>query len=472
MPEPLICPQCGTANQPGATSCFNCGWAPSAAAPPAPAASQPLICPRCGTANPPTATSCTNCGWAPSAGAYAAAVEGRRRKRTPIIVGSILGGALVLGVAVALVLQLVVHHDSGEPAAADSPSSSRTAHGASGQKSSPSASSSDKPPDYRAIARQAKSGVYKVVATGCGHEGTKMGTAFLTGKDHALASYASLARANVVALTRGETTVAASVDGVDPASGLVRLKLDHAVDGHAFSFAGGTPKKKQPVGMVGVPAKKRSPTLKTSTVTKTKATSRVGDTKIKHLAQVGTKPDPGLSGAPLLDADGKVAGMAMAPRSAEKLSVVPGSAVKSNRSTDDEMPGDSDCGNPRGPETTHISGDAPDDMKSTLRDYFDGINSGDYRQAYDKLSKATQGGFSKTAREWRSTYDFNISVHSTSGRNAYVSFTSISNRSKSPDEKRTCAQWDIDYHFAESGGELLIDHVSKHGGQSDFWSSC
>lgn len=468
MPEPLICPQCGTANPPGAASCFSCGWAPPAAS--APAAPQPLICPRCGTANPPTAVSCANCGWAPPPAAGAAAT-GRRRSRTPIIVGSILGGALVLGVAVALVLQLVVHHPSGEPAAADSTQPATHAPTSATKEKSTAGPTSSSPGDYKALYRKAKSGVYKVVATGCGHDGTKIGTAFLIGKDRAVASYASLARASVVALTRGKTTVSATVDGVDTGSGLVMLKLDHTVRGHHFSMADDKPKKDDPVGLVGIPAKQNSPALRESKIATTKTSTRVGHTKIKGLAQVGVKQDPGLSGAPALNNKGQVAGMALASRSAQKMAVVPGPVVERNRSADESMPG-TGCGNPRGPEMTHIAGHAPGKIKSTLRDYFEGINTGDYRQAYDQLSGTTQGGFSKTAREWRSTYDFNVSVHDAAGRNAYVSFTSISNQAKSPDKQRTCAQWDIDYHFAESGGELLIDHVSKHAGHSDFWSSC
>lgn len=346
------------------------------------------------------------------------------------------------------------------------PPSSSSAGPPTAEPSTPKASPTPTPPpDYAKIAGKVKDGVLKVIATGCGNDGTRVGSAFLVDDDTAVASYASLAGAQTVVVFNGSESVPAEVKSADTEHGVVVLKLDRSIDGHVFDLDGSAPKAKDPVGLLGIKTTGSAPGLETTKITATSKTSKVGHDTVSGLASTGLNADDGWAGGPTLAEDGQANGMIFAGPGSSTAMIVPGSAIKAAAKSKDPLPS-ATCNDPKGPDVTVIGGKPTKAVEAVLQDYFGGINSGDYRKAYEQLGPhSNSGDFSSYVSGWRSAYDYNINVHSVSGSGdgsrAKISFNAITLPGQGPKghSDATCARWDMTYTFISSGGRLLIDRV-------------
>lgn len=326
-------------------------------------------------------------------------------------------------------------------------------------------------PDYQALAKQQGSGVFKIVATGC-DQGSQLGSAFLIDDRTAVTSYAVVAGSKVAALISGSTTVGAKIAAVDADSGVAVLKLDRAVDGHVFKISAATPQAEHPVGLLGVSARGRSVRLVESAITETDLEDGVSGRTVGGLGRADADVDPGMSGGPTLDADGRANGMALGGSEEGPLMIISGKVIKEAVSGRPE-PEKPACSEPYGPPVTAIGGRPPRRVQELFRGYFGGINTGDYRKAYEHIGPAgrTKRGYAAYRDGWISSYDFNIVVHSASRRGARVTFDSIFLPGHGPKASITCARWDIDYTFVEEDGRLLINKAEPHRGRSE-WRPC
>ena len=414
-------------------------------------------------------------GQPPSNGAAAtAAAENPDRNKLLMIGAGVIGGLVVIALIVFVIVRFVVPGDGPVAGPGPAPSSQNQPTGGS-TSTAPSASTSPgasrsktpvAPPDYGKIASKVNSGVFKVYATACGSDGTRIGSAFLIDHDTAVASYASLAGAQVIAVDTGSGLVSAEVSSADPDHGIVILKLNRSVGGHVFDIDTSTMKADDPVGLLGFTEKSSNPKVRTSRITEADQTARVGDTKITGLSGTSLEANDGWAGAPTLNADGDANGVVIAGPGATQAMIVPGKAVKRAEGNGQSLPGGT-CNDPHGPEITTIGGSPTRAVKKTLQTYFEGINTGDYRTAYEQLGPHSNSGpFSGYVNGWRSAYDFNIDVKSVSGSgdgtHAQVSFNSITLPGQGPKghAQATCARWDMNYTFAADGNRLLIDRVT------------
>lgn len=408
----------------------------------------------------------------PPPSAPAAGGAGPSRNRILIIVAAIAGGLLLTVLAVLVIMRFVGpgYGPFAGPAAPPGPASSNPPAGSptaapSTPKPSPTPSATPAP-DFDGVAAKVKDGVLKVIATGCGNNGSRIGSAFLVDKDTAVASYASLAGSQTVAVFNGSESVPAQVKSADPERGIVVLKLDRSIDGHVFDLDSSKPAAKDPVGLLGVKSGSNRPSLKTTTITDTSKTAKVGSDAVSGLATTELDADDGWAGGPTLAADGKANGMVFAGPGASTVMIAAGSAIKAALSSKDSLPS-SDCNDPKGPDVTVIGGKPTKAVEDVLAKYFGGINSGDYRSAYKQLGPhSNNGNYGTYVSGWRSAYDYNIVVHRVSGSgdgsSAKVSFNAITLPGQGPKghSEATCVRWDMKYTFASSGGRLLIDRVT------------
>lgn len=478
MAESLICPSCGAPNPPGSESCANCGWTPPSIQ--QPDAPQGYLPP---TYGPPGAYP----GQQPygqyqpyqqpqpygQSQPYDARAGGGRRLLLIILPISV--AVAVVAVLAVIFVPRLLHRGSQSvpPVTTSSPSASQPTTASAPPKPSPNPTSpeptgtqSTKPPapDYSKLGPKVSSGILKIIATGCPAGGSRVGSAFLIDSRTAVASLSSLAGANVIGVSNGSDTFAASVVGTDLVDGLVILKLDHAAGGHVFAVDDATPAVGDPVGTFGISAAGTKPGLITATVQTTGAGVTLGAYDVKGLAGTSATVDNGISGAPTLAANGDANGMVLLD-SHGRMMIIPGTTIKEAASHPSGTLPATHCQNERGPSVTVISGSVDKADKSLFAQYFGGINSGDYRAAFGQLSQRLRStGYQNYAKGWATTYDFNIVVHTASGSGAHVTFDSIFEQGKGPQGTTTCARWDIDYQFVTEGGSPVIDKALPHSG--------
>lgn len=329
----------------------------------------------------------------------------------------------------------------------------------------------DEAPDFKALAGEVGSGVFSVVASGCG-DGSKIGSAFLIGKKTAVTSWAVVDGANVAALTSGSEVVAAEVRAASPESGVAILQLDHEIDGHVFTVADEAPEVGDPVGLLGVESGTRKVSMTTSEITETDVALDPQSMVLAGVAKAGVEIDPGRGGGPTLNADGEANGMALGGTKPGSLLVVGGSELAD--AIDGAWPQPTaNCDKPTGPNVTVVAGDAPDAVRELFNDYFGGINTADYRQAYDRLGplSRSENDFDGYRAGWVSSYDFDITVHQATSRRAHVTFHSVFQAGKGPAKKLTCARWNVDYTLTKDDGRLLINKAEGHDG-GKLWRPC
>ena len=489
MPESLICPRCGAANPPGSQSCANCGWAPQPVEPQGPPHdyTPPVYGPQGGYTGQQQPYAQSQQPFAQPQQPYEAVPpyvanppresQGGGRRLLLIIIPVAVAVALVATLAIVFVPRLL--HRAAPvpgPVTTASPAANRPTAAAPTSQQSPRSSASPSPSkspsrsptpqttDYAKLGPKVASGILKVVASGCQTGGTMIGSAFLIGNRTAVASLSSLAGAEVIGLTNGHNTYAATVSGVDPARGIVILRLAQAPGGHVFSVDSATPATGDPVGSFGVAATGTKISLARSKINSPNAELVIGGSHVTDVADTGTTVDAGLSGAPTLAATGDANGMVLLDQS-NKMMVVPGTTIKEAiTKTGGKLP-EVNCQRPLGPNLTPIAGSAPKPTKSLFTQYFGGINAGDYQAAFGQLSgQLRSSGYQNYVKGWTSSYDFNIVVHSASPTGAHVTFDSIFAKGRGPAGTDTCARWDIDYQFVEESGQRVINKALPHSG--------
>ena len=317
------------------------------------------------------------------------------------------------------------------------------------------------PADYPATFDRVRSGTVRVFASTC--SGTGIGTGFLIDDRTVITALPTVARAVSVAVVVDGRPVPAVVQAESRQVGYTVLRLARAVAGHRFEDTPAAAQVGATLAVIGVEAARRAPTLRTAVVESTDAKASGNRVSLSGLLGLSGAADPGLSGAPLVNGEGRVMGMIVTPEGESRLKAIPASALFTLDGG--ESPDAGSCSKPLGPQIpTTIRGDAPAAVKTTLRRYFGGINTGDFDRVYAAVEPGVlRGSRRQVEKGFRSTYDFTIRIRAAQGPNAWVTFDSIFAAGSGPERKLTCARWSRVFVFNESGGRTRISRVENRG---------
>ncbi|MGD7789107.1 trypsin-like peptidase domain-containing protein [Propionibacteriaceae bacterium Y1700] len=395
----------------------------------------------------------------------------RRRSRLAGIVAGVLATAAVLGVAVALVWNAAVANRSEEtapppapPPSAPSTSQAPPSPAGSATPSTPATSASTAATIDPAVLATISTGMVRVMATGC-RAGDGTGTGFLINDHQVISTWSAIAEpASVVVQTADGTPVTGTLSRISEDNSLVLIDLDRSISGHQFELGEpyGDDITQAQVVMLGM--RDDQPATPTIPVRTDGPVLEIGGESVDEVRWLDIASDQVAQGAPVVDAEGAVAGVVVTlPGYADTYVVLP-DAVQKLINGEGKKPAPTDCPQLLGPiGEVQASGDE----NATLMTYFEGINAGDYAKAYetftDKQKKAVKS-VDEAADGWASTYDFNVRFHSDDGSTVHVSFDSMFKAGTGPEPDMTCARWDLDYQLVDG----KIDSAKAHNGGKGY----
>jgi hypothetical protein len=281
----------------------------------------------------------------------------------------------------------------------------------------------------------------------------------------------------VIRVIEGTTSTAGLVVGIDPAADVALVRTAVPLDGHAFTFAEGSPRVGDQVAAIGFP-QGLPLAFHTGTVNGLGRKVEIDGVPRNDLLELDTATTHGNSGGPVIVADGSVVGLVHAQVDGEPgLRWAVSSATAApliDRWTDSPEPTTPDeCtdavdvnGNPipAGPAPTR------DDLQAltTLDVYFKSVNSGDFTTALAQLVDPMP--LDTFIEGVTSSYDTGIVYRSVqqSGEDlvVWVTFSSQQAAGRGPADRpqETCTDWSLDYVMAEKNGLWLIESTRPHEG--------
>jgi serine protease Do len=321
------------------------------------------------------------------------------------------------------------------------------------------------------------SGVVRIRATTCDRSGA--GSGFLIAGDQVATAAHVVDGAVAVAVQSGDETSSARVSGIDARHDLAILDLDRPVDGHLFSLAAHDPEPGTRVAAMGYPLDGPL-SINVGSVSGLHRDIQTDETgAIEGLLQTDVAVNPGNSGGPLVDSNGRVVGVVSAKRTdAQGMSyAVEASTATPHLSNPANMdqPAAGTCDLPLGPEDPDAAGLPDDDrlvegVARTFATYFDGINNGDYQAAWHQLSPRLQDRVSlnRFSDGVSTSYDFAFDVRdatiSTSRAEVWLKFISVQAPEFGPDRREDCTVWSLDYVLiTDASGRYWIDQARGHG---------
>lgn len=449
----------------------------------------PTFCEHCGSQVGEAWEFCKGCGGrlAPGGGADAgdqaqgnaetspSGDKSPRRLRTGVLtaVGLILvGGGLVFGSQL-----LGSGSDPVQPRVAATATGSPSASSATaGADSEAGGDESEDGVSFADLYDQVESGVVRLDVLSC--DDSAVGSGFLI-DDQLVATAAHVVDgATTIGLTTGFGTTTGTVIGLDESTDLALVRTAQVLEGHVFEFADKPPRPGDRVAALGYPVANPLTMTQGSVSGTDRSLELVDGSRLSGLIQTDAALNQGNSGGPLLDTDGRVAGVVI-------LKDPEAEGIAWALQADDARPHldrwaqspqprpAASCDRPLGPsQTTQLEPPQTDKVSeqiaASLAHYFYGINSGDYWMAWSQLSPAAQerNPYDQFRASTATSYDFNFEVHDIRQTApdtvvVYLTFTSLQAPGYGPDEE-DCTHWFLDYTMRRFGGHWLIDRVTPH----------
>lgn len=420
-------------------------------------------CPRCGADVSLTAARCPSCGLARVTAPVGSSADTARpatgsRGRTVMI-----GAALVV---LAVVLATVGLWATGKAPFA-SPRQPRTPPVSPPPVTitvtpSPTPAEPSRPRRPATLAQvyaHVQSGVGLIQVTTC--DGAVSGSGFLIDPTTMVTAEHVVAGAVAVQVRLGGDVESAAVVGIDPADDLALLALP-SQSGHAFELAAKDPGPGTPIAAIGFPLGGPK-SLTQGTISGRDRTITTESGTFRGLLQTDTAINPGSSGGPLIDATGKVIGVADAITvDAQGI----GYAVSSSRVASAlasrqtlQPPATPPCA--QQPTTRTV-------VTLTLQSYLDAINAGDYTGAMSLIGPGLRTSRDKWLHDYATTYDTGLNIESVtvSGAvaHAWATFQSHQSAGSGPSgaPNATCLTWSIDYVLSRVDGRWIITQAQGH----------
>jgi serine protease Do len=351
------------------------------------------------------------------------------------------------------------------------------AQGASPTSTSTPASAT--PLSFSQLFAQDSSGVVRLDGTSC--SGSAIGTGFLVAPTLVATAAHVVNRAAIIGVTAGGDTRVGNVVGLDGSDDVALVRLNQPLPGHVFGLQAIPPSVGSPVAAMGFP-EGLPITFTQGSISGLDRTIPVEGQTRTGLIQTDASVNPGNSGGPLLGPDGKVVGLVDAGAAdAQGISFAVSSKVaepllSSWQANPQTVTSQSGCGSPTGPSAdasphSELTGADATAIGQTLLTYFRAIDAGDYATAWNQFSaeqraQVTQDQF---ARGLRTSYDFNISLHSLTPQGpsmatVYLTFSSLQSPQFGP-HGESCDLWSLDYTMQYQSGSWLIERAESHNGQ-------
>lgn len=388
---------------------------------------------------------------------------------------------LVAGAAVAIAVTRGDGSGAGHPIAATGVSSPETASSSNSSTASASTPSPSPSSDFASIYAQERAGVIRIEVLGCAESG--IGTGFLLSPTLVATVNHVITQSLVVSLTDGRQHTTGQVIGTDPTRDLALVRADMPLSGFHFEFADAQPRVGDRVAAIGFPIGDPITMTQGAISGLNRPITIAGHQRQTGLIETDTAVNPGNSGGPLLAADGRVVGLVDALRlNANGIAyAVPATQAAPEMTTWQQAPqpaSPASCDNPLGPPqaTTTLPSipglttAASDGIRSAFAQYFDGINSGHYRAAWQVLSPQIRGSLHSFAEGDSTSYDFDQQILDANQLNSTtatiaIEFNSIQAADKGPNGD-VCDLWTINYKMGESFDSLwYIDATSPYQGR-------
>lgn len=340
--------------------------------------------------------------------------------------------------------------------------------------------------DFAALYARSSSGVVRIETIGCADAG--VGTGFLLSPTIIATVNHVIADSTVISLIAGDQRTTGTVIGSDPDADIALVRANRPFNGHHFTLATTTPDVGSRVAAIGFPVGDPI-TFTVGGISGVDRNIAVDDNHLSGLIETDTAINPGNSGGPLLTADGTVSGLIEA-KNTEATGI--GYAIPAAQAAQPYRQWQAHpvpvlpaaCSNPLGP-SLGANPDLPAPSSGSLtaaqaqgiaamfNTYFDGINTGNYVNAWAAFSPRMQALNSLVEFQAgdSTSYDSGVEVlaaEATGPDSAKVtlSFNSIQAAANGPDGD-TCDDWTLDYDLIESpDGSWLIDGTSPHGNTS------
>ncbi|MGN6522995.1 MAG: S1C family serine protease [Actinomycetes bacterium] len=416
--------------------------------------------------------------------------------RSRAVVGAVSAAAVLALVIVvgggAFLLRSGDRTPTGGTATTDVTATSLTAEPGQQSTANPSPSSSTPSPlatstatpsgaptaSFAAMFDRDRTGVIRITTTAC--DGGGVGSGFLVAPDLVATVAHVVEGAQVIGLESDNGEVSdGRVVGYDLAHEVALVRAATPFSGHVFDFSPSSPQVGDDIAVVGYPLGGEL-SLAKGAISGLHRQITTEESSLDNVIQTDAAINHGNSGGPLLGADGLVVALAEAiDEQANGLAyAVPADTaaaeIRQWRQTP-EPPTIDHCDAPVGPDEQAMS--VVDDTDSSegsiavgvLQRYVDGINSGNYRDAYEMLDERAQRRFPFQSFEDGNATSYLLNMHvrdvteTSEGRlQAQLSFVSVQDADYGYDHQ-SCSVWTATYTFAEADGDWLIDeqHAAK-----------
>ncbi|HEY8300671.1 MAG TPA: S1C family serine protease [Jatrophihabitans sp.] len=333
----------------------------------------------------------------------------------------------------------------------------------------------------QAYARQ-RSGVVRIETVGCSDSG--IGTGFLLSPTDVITVAHVVDQAVVVSLKDAGQRTTGTVVGIDRARDLALVHADSPLAGYHFTLAGNLPAVGADVAAIGFPVGDPI-TFTRGTISGLHRRIVVDGSPRSGMIETDAAVNPGNSGGPLFGPDGTTYGLVDAKNvDAEGIAfAVPARDARRDVSLWRNAPSmrPADCSDPLGPGQSAAQVSPPAGVGQAaavgiaraFTTYFDGINSGDYRSAWNVLSpqRRSAADYSSFAAGDATSYDTDVAVIAASQSapdqaSVVIGFTSLQRSDKGPNGD-VCDAWTLDYSMVRlSDGAWYINDAGPFQGST------
>lgn len=336
---------------------------------------------------------------------------------------------------------------------------------------------------FEKVFEQATSSVLRLDAVVCQERGgSGVGSGFLIDALHVATAAHVVGSAVAITARNGEHVRVARVVGLDRGKDLALLKLDRPLEGKPFQLVDQRVPLTTKVAALGYPyGRGLSPAE--GTINGYDRKEAVDDRTIFGLIQTDADINPGNSGGPLVTPEGQavglvIAGLDQADGLALAVDATLARPLLQRWQQIPEPPQEQDCADPSVPDEgvgvdTLVTGRAAAEISVALGVYFNAINSGQYRLAWQQYSEQRRSKISVEAladgtKSSRTSGHKIVAAATNPDGSTLVSVTFISNQDPGEGpkgrEQETCTEWSNDYRMVFEEGRWVMDLVTGHAG--------